>query len=293
MTAAYRSGPSIVRHALLRQRDRLLRVSTAEVDRATAEELAELAAALQSADRDPIDHVEVQLRDYEMALEAGRAAWLQRDERVWRSRVGLVIGALLMTMLGSGRIAHQLREQEREANHCLFSADCNGRCHLEVSYDGWLGSRYACVAISAADCATSCDALGACEVVSGVCMATTDAHCRASRRCLDRGRCTLDEGRCVAIRRDDCAASEGCKSFGACSPDPLTGGCYAASHVDCLGSEDCQLRGECHADDGVCMPLPEPPDADECHRLVSCVRSGFCPDDQWTLGLCAGEEPAG
>ena len=87
MTAAYRTDPSSVRHDLLRRRDALLRRPTDEVDPRARAELEELAAALDHADRDPIDHVRAQLRRYELALVAGKEAGRQSQHRRGRGAV--------------------------------------------------------------------------------------------------------------------------------------------------------------------------------------------------------------
>lgn len=57
---------------------------------------------------------------------------------------------------------------------------------------------------------TQCKAYGRCTAKDGVCLAASDAECKASYDCKERGPCTAKEGACVVGGDADCKQSEAC-----------------------------------------------------------------------------------
>ncbi|EDM77224.1 hypothetical protein PPSIR1_26783 [Plesiocystis pacifica SIR-1] len=118
------------------------------------------------------------------------------------------------------------------------------------------------------DCKLACRLEGACELRDGVCVATSDANCRASSRCRGEGQCTLEGDRCVATD-EDCAASVMCEMNGWCAAVDGGDGCYdGRSACGAL----CWARGDCARIDGVCQPESD----DHCRDSVECAVAGRC-----------------
>ncbi|RLB47170.1 MAG: hypothetical protein DRI90_26640 [Deltaproteobacteria bacterium] len=64
------------------------------------------------------------------------------------------------------------------------------------------------------ECRERCSVDGRCSDVDGDCVATSDARCRACRKCLESSRCFQSDGRRKAGSEADCRASRACREDG-------------------------------------------------------------------------------
>jgi hypothetical protein len=123
---------------------------------------------------------------------------------------------------------------EREEKACVF-----------VKKDG------AC--ITGLDCTIPCRERGRCKADNerNLCVAATEADCRASDYCKTLGHCHLDpHGRngfawCVIRSAADCTKTPGCKDDGDCGFIPGTEQCDVTRDADCRRSLACTERGRC------------------------------------------------
>lgn len=286
--SAYRLGSAERRAELLGQRLELFAEPLSSCPPDVRSELTGLRRRLETAEDDPLDHVEEGLRLYGMALEAGRAAGQQRGLR--RRHFYAVVVSTFGSMLAliAGRVTYQYVEHDQLVNPCV-NWDYDGRRHEVVRHDGMLGIEYVCVAESDDDCAEPCAREGACAAEAGQCVPRSHAHCRQSEICRYHGECIRLGSRCVAGSDADCRSSEGCRLDGTCSFHGDR--CRPRSDGDCKASVRCREEGLCRLGFGGCEQ-EHAPFADECTRMADCVRTGLCTPADLPEGCPAGAPPA-
>lgn len=120
----------------------------------------------------------------------------------------------------------------------------------------------------------------------GVCVAKTDAQCRASLDCAVAGLCVQFADRCIAKTPENCKGSWGCREHARCS---TRGGekCDVGSDTDCKNSELCSKEGKCvlsstSYDSGECVANSD----DDCQRSKACSDESRCRHER---GACIRE----
>ena len=88
--------------------------------------------------------------------------------------------------------------------------------------------------------------------VDGMCVARSDADCRASKGCGEHGRCIRKLDGCRAKTDVDCQRSEDCKRHGYCTA--RLDWCIPATDADCQRSDVCKTSGRCQLNErGRCI----------------------------------------
>lgn len=276
---AYRLGPGERRAELLTRRSELLAEPLSTCSAACRRELEGLRRRLETAEDDPLDHVQEGLRLYGMTLEAGRAAGQQQGLK--RRGVALAACAFLGSLVAmvGGRLGFQWVDHDQLVNPCI-NGDYDGRRHEVIRHDGLLGLAFLCEARTDADCTEPCAREGDCVAQSGRCIPRTDAHCRQSEICRYHGECSRRGALCLADSHEDCGASEGCRLDGACSFDGAR--CRPMSDGDCKASARCVEEGFCRLGFDGCEQDHAP--VDECARMSHCVRMGLCAPEELPEG---------
>ena len=284
---AYREGPGEQRRELLERREELLAEPLGTCSAGCRNELEGLRRRLETAEDDPLDHVQQGLRLYAMTLEAGRAAGQQQG---LRRRFAVTTGAVLLGSLLAlivGRIGYQYATYDFLMNPCS-NGWVDGKRHFVIGHDGMLGLDFRCEAKTDEDCAEPCAREGYCVAEAGRCVPRSDADCRQSEICAYHGECERDGDRCVAANDADCRASDGCKLDGVCT---FTGRrCEPRSDGDCKASARCRDEGFCRLGFSSCEQ-EHAPVVDECTRMSHCVETGICAPQDLPQG-CIARGPA-
>jgi len=104
-------------------------------------------------------------------------------------------------------------------------------------------------------CRTPCWVAGLCSLQgTKMCVAVSEADCRASHGCKVNGMCTFEGQACIGKTDEDCRKSERCKSEGLCAfnGEGATN-CMPKTDADCAQSEVCEKYGRCKIGlDGYC-----------------------------------------
>ncbi len=104
-------------------------------------------------------------------------------------------------------------------------------------------------------CRTPCWVAGLCSLKgSKMCVAVSEADCRASHGCKVNGMCTFEGQACVGKTDEDCRKSERCKAEGLCAfnGEGATN-CKPKTDADCAQSDVCKTYKRCKIGiDGYC-----------------------------------------
>ncbi len=186
------------------------------------DELEELRERLQAPIKSSVDVAErrAELACFDAALEAARAAALQRGRRL---RVRLVLAGIgALALVGGFTSIASARHLSVRSGSCRVLPACaeQGRC--VPAFSTLIGSTTpldedGCVARSDRHCEHACTLTGRCRREGDVCVAVDDAHCERSARCPMEGACSKEGARCAPATDIHCQDSLDCMLDSRCS----------------------------------------------------------------------------
>ena len=167
-----------------------------------------------------------------------------------------------------------------ESSGCQRSDACQdeGRCEYAISERCVEGE---------VNCDEACRMEGACTLVNGVCVATSDEDCADSHFCRYEGQCALNGDRCVS-NEAGCATNSMCEMNRGLQPNMPDRWCSYHPDADWCwdGATACDMvcfeRGDCSFIDGVCQAGS---DAD-CEGSLACIVQGRCSTPGGEGALC-------